>query len=171
MLRRAWGLTTGTYHSPCRPLACRGGLRLRRLCVVGAASPTAHCTWQRQQAQQPLLLLQDGTLLEVQLQQAERVGEGGERFRCFSSRSGSSVARVCRGGGGDVAVIPAVILPLIKRAVCVHLLLQVVQLWKAPAGSLPGRLQGVLRVQSAPQPRTGACHRRFPLPCPLCDLT
>ena len=64
---------------PRRPITCicRGGLRLRRLCVVGAVSPTAHCAWgQRQQAQQPLLLLQDGTLREVHLQQTERVGGG-----------------------------------------------------------------------------------------------
>ncbi|PRW61174.1 DEK-like isoform X2 isoform B [Chlorella sorokiniana] len=52
-----------------------GGFDLRQLCVVGTRSPTAHTCWQRHLAQQPLLLLQDGTLLEAQLQQDVQVVE------------------------------------------------------------------------------------------------
>ncbi len=61
--------------SPC----CRGGFDLRRLCVVGTCSPTAHICWQRHLTQQPLLLLDDGTLLEVQVQQGVQVRLGGGR--------------------------------------------------------------------------------------------
>ena len=61
-------------------LMCRGGFDLRRLCVLGTRRPTAHTCWQRHLAQQPLLLLEDGTLVEAQLQldvQVRRCGVGG----------------------------------------------------------------------------------------------
>lgn len=64
-------------------LMCRGGFELRRLCVLGMRRPTAHTCWQRHLAQQPLLLLEDGTLLEAQLQQDVQVLWCGWRWgRC-----------------------------------------------------------------------------------------
>jgi hypothetical protein len=43
--------------------------------VVACERPSAHCCWQRQLAQRPLVLLRDGSLLEVALRERAEVVE------------------------------------------------------------------------------------------------